>query len=463
MKVVLTSLFRFLFVIMALSATGVAAQTGTDAREYMAIVIEPEVTVRCGAGTNYYSFGALKEGDVVKVVGDLYNFARLSASGRAFREFYGLVAADSLQFAADGASAMTLGMTIVYAPNRDREAMPSQSWQRLSRVEASTRMNVLGRIEEAGKVFHRVTLPANAEGWVPERALRRATAEEVAAYNARRDEPARPSETRAEEPTRPVRTPEPPVTQPETPVVRPTEPVRTPEETTPAVPPVRDDTPPTPPVDVNEERTVVEPPAETPGTPGTPVTPAAPAAPVGPGKPPVVERFESLERSYETLMKEPIRTAEIEPLINQYRGLAGADDADERVTAFANVRVELLRIRLDLQERMRDLDRLRTRADMSQEESAAARLALDRSGDYDAVGRLTASTVYTGVNLPRLLRIVDPTSGRTVAYVEPDDRFDYAGMIGQIVGLSGAKSYDAGLRLTLVKPRRIEMLTTVGN
>src|SRR5690606_25200368 len=118
-------------------------------------------------------------------------------------------------------------------------------------------------------------------------------------------------------------------------------------------------------------------------------------------------------KSYEALLKEPVRQAEIAPLLSEYRTLAADESADDRVRAMAETRIAMLEIRRDLQIRLEEIDKLRARADLGREETAAARLVIQRSGDYDAVGRLTASTVYTGDTLPRLLRIVDPATGRT--------------------------------------------------
>lgn len=481
----------FLFALALLSAVCIAAMPSTAvaqndaaAKEYPARVMEKDLAVRSGAGTNYYSFGKLAEGDIVTVVGELYGFARLATKGRAFTKFHGLVPAANVQVAADGKTATTLGRTVISAPNLDREGLPSQSWQRLVRLDVGQKLNIIGQLNEAGTMYYRVALPDDADGWVPMRALRRATEEEVKAYNAKPAEPAKPADTR---PTQPANTGGDNATGNNS-----TTPLRKPEETTPANTGANQNTgagatnttnPPantgntgennttttTPPASTggttnentgSDTSTVTPPTGETdPGTADPNATSTTTTPPAAPAKPASVERFESLEKSYEALLEEPVRTAEIASLLTEYRNLGADESADERVRAMAEARVAMLEVRQDLQTRLREIDKLRTRADLTREETAAARLALDRSGDYDAVGRLTASTVYTGASLPRLLRIVDPATGRTVAYIEPDDRFDYAGMIGQIVGVSGEKRYDAGLRLTLVSPRNVEMLT----
>ncbi|MEM6853911.1 MAG: hypothetical protein AAF593_05830 [Planctomycetota bacterium] len=81
------------------------------------------------------------------------------------------------------------------------------------------------------------------------------------------------------------------------------------------------------------------------------------------------------------------------------------------------------------------------------------------ASEYDAVGILTASTVHTGANQPKLLRLLDPTGRRTVAYLEPNDAIDTVQMIGRIVGIVGESVYDPTTRLNLIRPTRVDVLS----
>lgn len=81
------------------------------------------------------------------------------------------------------------------------------------------------------------------------------------------------------------------------------------------------------------------------------------------------------------------------------------------------------------------------------------------SSGYDAVGILTASTVHTGANQPVLLRLLDPTGRRTVAYLEPDESIDTVQMIGRVVGIVGESVYDPTTRLNLIRPTRVDILS----
>src|SRR5690606_36790324 len=191
-------IFNIASILAALAAWPMAAIAQGTAQDqaYPAMVQEQELPVRSGAGTNYYSFGTLKQGDIVTVVGELYGFARIATKGRAFAKFHGLIPVENAQVAADGTSATTLGRTVISAPNLDRDGLPSQSWQRLVRLDVGQKLTILGKIEEAGKNYYKIALPDMAAGWVPLRSLRRATPEEVTAYNARPIEPTPPTNDR---------------------------------------------------------------------------------------------------------------------------------------------------------------------------------------------------------------------------------------------------------------------------
>jgi hypothetical protein len=75
-----------------------------------------------------------------------------------------------------------------------------------------------------------------------------------------------------------------------------------------------------------------------------------------------------------------------------------------------------------------------------------------------AVGRVAASTIYDGESLPKLLRLQDASTGRTVAYLHLDEQYEAANLIGNLVGIVGERHYDGGLRLNIVTPKRIDLL-----
>lgn len=76
---------------------------------------------------------------------------------------------------------------------------------------------------------------------------------------------------------------------------------------------------------------------------------------------------------------------------------------------------------------------------------------------YDIVGQLLASGVYDGDTGPRLYRVVEPATMRTIAYVL-QGKFDPAQSLGRIVGINGAIRYDPALKLNVIEVTKIEPL-----
>jgi hypothetical protein len=81
------------------------------------------------------------------------------------------------------------------------------------------------------------------------------------------------------------------------------------------------------------------------------------------------------------------------------------------------------------------------------------------------VGRLVASTVYDGKRLPLMFRVLSPesTSARTLAYVAPGSGFNLTEKIGRVVGVVGEAKMDESLRVNIIVPARIDVLTSSGS
>jgi hypothetical protein len=422
---------------------------------YLAVITADDVPVRCGAAESYYPFGEVKTGDLVKVIGEKFTWIRVLVDGPAFREFFGyvrLLKADAglVRLDANAKKIRTLGPVDLKAPNLNTRFDPRNSWKAILILEPDVELTVLETIETEREIVYKVVLPKKAEGWISASFIQRATPEQVAAW------------TEA-------------MTHPQ---------AKAPAADTPAVD--ADQTPPgeAEPVLAREEQTVTpvtqqpttSPTAATTTRPQPSATPAGreePGAPTGQAPPDSTQateppapapseaqaQLEGLEAAYQQLCKEPIETAEVLPLRDLYLKLAEEHPDSRRIARYASARAEQLAIWSELQERRAELARLRKRLDLSAEEAEAFRLALENTADYVAVGRLAASTVYDGRFLPKLFRVQDPATGRTIAYLRPDDGFDLTEMLGQLVGIVGTKAYDGGLRLNTIQPKRIDLLT----
>ncbi|MEM6749927.1 MAG: hypothetical protein AAF612_05590 [Planctomycetota bacterium] len=82
----------------------------------------------------------------------------------------------------------------------------------------------------------------------------------------------------------------------------------------------------------------------------------------------------------------------------------------------------------------------------------------DRPSAYAAVGELAVSGVYNGARLPRLFRVVEPNSQRTIAYVQPGPAVRAERVVGKLVGVVGQPAYDRALRIEIIAPTRLDLL-----
>ena len=420
------------------TAQAPAAKT-TDAQ--LAVVTGDEVLVRSGPADSYYPFGRMPGGSVVKVVGEKYNWQRIATVGPAFKGLFGYVRVpktdtSSFRLEANGRRGRTLGRVELLAPNLNTNFSPRDSWKRLRLLDANVTVEVLDTIETERDTVYKVTLPANAEGWIAKSLLRPASGAEIAKWRktmtAKADPNAKPTGDRVLARD-----------QPETPpAVR--QPTGTmPKESTASGATLSTDPPTAAPINApvaNEAR--------------EPVEVDRPVIRSG-----LQERLDDLEAKYELLRDEPIETAEVVPLRELYLDLEADAGSDATIARYAAARSEQLAIWAELQERRVRINELRQRAELNSEETEAVRLALETTGQYAGVGRLVASTIYDGVRLPKLFRLQDPSTHRTVAYLRvPRDDLDLPGLLGQIIGVVGAKRYDGSLRLNIIDPRHIDLL-----
>ncbi len=480
-----------------------------DDDSYIAVVTGNNVYVRSGAADSYYPFGRVNTGDLVKVTGEKFNWGRIATTGPTFttERFFGYIIYPTTQpgrfrLGSDGKTGTTLGRTDVLAPNLNTNFNPNDSWKPLIRLAADTEVTVLATTTTANNTVHRVKLPQNAEAWISTAYLRPATEREREAW-----QPEKPHEEAAKDEVQPIAESKPDDSAtPEAESQREDqsqprhEPKRTDDAPAPTEQedvPVERETEIEPEVveDVTEPKTEHPQQVETPETadqpaeaddetvmpalgnvPGTNERTSAPQEETPEGvqhadpsesdepSPTLAERLDEasiddLEHAFELLRKEDIETAEVQPLREMFLRFAERIEHENRGSAaFARARADQLELWADVQRRSQELRQIRERARIAEQRTEAARLAVDAGGDYVAVGRLTASTIYDGKRLPKMLRLQDPGTGRTVAYIEPDDSHELTGMLDQLIGVIGEKSYDGSLRLNVLQPRRIDIL-----
>jgi hypothetical protein len=350
------------------------------------------------------------------VIGEKAGWARVATLGPAFGEFFGYIKYPKVETARfrlddDGKSGTTTGPTDLFAPNLDARYDPRSSWKPAATLPADRKLTVLETAAYEDDLVHKVKLPPEAEGWIAMRHLRPATSAEIATWEA-------------------------------------------------ALAKAKTTQPPTPP---QAEAVAVQPPLGrvTPNrgaaidADGQPVSPGEAVAEAPPAPKPKARRrsaesrlaqimLQDLEAAYTRLLAEPIEVAEVDPLRSLYLDLAKRHTESRPIAQYAETRARQLALWAEVQQRKLELSAIRARAHQTTADAEAARLELQSMRGYVAAGRLEASTIYDGRSLPKLFRIRNLASGRTLGYVQPDERFDYAAMLGQRVGVIGDRAYDGG-------------------
>jgi hypothetical protein len=442
-----------------LSSDAFAAQAPATAdAPYWAVVTGTTVNVRSGpSAQSAYAFGKLRNGDVVRVLREEFGWARVEPQGTPFAGAYGLIPADRrVTLSADGTTATVTDRTELRAPNVDAGGAPDKSWKQIGTIEAGTTLAVGGTVAGDRESVYKVSLPANAEAWVNMQFLRKANEAEAATAST----PATTTTTTTTSATAATTSaaasaPAPvahdpslvetaPGSQP-APVAAPADPNAPQSLSAPSIPPLLGQPAP------NTQ-------AETAAKPEPEVGSPAPAP-----KPRFVSRraaLDDLEQQFRTVRAQPEAGAEFDALRAKYEELAAATESTGGVKGVANARVQQLRLLTETQQAMRTLERVKSEQDQNTQGIAKLILDIQRRADYTAIGVLNASAVYDGERLPELYRLTDPMTGATIAYVEPNADIPMGPMIGTLVGVKGGKEYDPALRISVISPLAVELLTT---
>ena len=168
----------------------------------------------------------------------------------------------------------------------------------------------------------------------------------------------------------------------------------------------------------------------------------------------------TLEQMTQSLKAMPLEDQPLEPLIEGYRNLAEDPQvmADTSDAALINQRIDLLSLQRDLQNTLLNLNRTQQRVqDMdAEQQTAITDLPIEQ---LDAVGRLIASPIFDGQSLPLLHRLIDLANGQIIAYVDPTQYPQVTRYLNQIVGIVGESRYDEALKLRVLEPAQMIVLT----
>ena len=383
-------------------ASAVSAQLGA-VEPYWAAVGGAEALIRSGEGERFYPVGKLAASTLVRIEAEGNGWAK-AAYPPGLTVF---VPAEAVQVQPDGKSVTLTRPTQPRAAKLDANRALG-SWKPAFErpLPAGTVLTLASpaAVDDAGgKTSYRVVPPAGAMGYVPLASLTRATPEQVAAYLS-----AHPEATPGAAPLAPAA------------------------------------------------------PTQAGGvTPNEVVQPAATTTVAE--KPRESSLPERLEASFEAVRKQPTEDAEIEQLIAQFeKAIAEQPNTPltERLRARMRQRIDFLKIQQELQAQMRAMNEAQPKMDDGVAAAGERIKELEKVRQYVVIGRLSASTLYDGKRLPLMYRVqsVGASMARTLGYIKPDESLKLEAKLGQVIGVVGDTTVDSTLKLTLIQPRRVDVL-----
>ncbi|MFN0011324.1 MAG: hypothetical protein ACKVS8_06740 [Phycisphaerales bacterium] len=404
---------------VALGAALLAAVPALAAEPYAAVVARDDTPLRSGPAVLHYPVANLKRDTLVMVDGEESGFLRVAypAGVKAFVKAEDLAGEPRAGEAAKLQKGSRLRAANATAGDRG-------SWYPLLEKElaAGADLKVLDVVKgDDGKTtMYAVAAPAEARGWINKELVRRATPEEAAKV---------------------------------APAVLPSAPAAT--TTGPGAP----GTPPAPGTFVPTSGGTVNPPSIT--VPAKvsvlpeQASPAPVAAPPAPAKPSPIE---GLVAMYERVRQQPLNEAELEPAVAAFN--AEIARSDSRTAKYLQRYVDVMQIRLDLRGDVKNAAATKASIEAQQISIAKQVEELDKNAIYKAIGRLMPSTVYDGIRLPKLYRLVtaEPGNARTIGYLQPDASLDLDNKLNRVVGVIGESRIDESLRAMLLTPSRVDLL-----
>ena len=434
-------------VVLALSSHAVAQGFVGTAR-----AIEDDVPIRAGGGSIFYIVGQLQKGDLVKIDDETYGWYKIVPPPGV----YSYIRKQNVDVAEDG-KVGTINTDRVPVRAADIDG-PGGSYRRQLYLFKGDTIR-LGDPRPQG-AYYKIVPPKGCYVFVRGSAVKRVDSdgviEPLADDTAEAIDPNVEPKPEVVEPAPVVVAPEPEVVEPEPVVVEPEPEVVEPELVVVAPEPeiVEPEL-----VVVVPEPEVVEPELVLVAPEPEVVEPVAPEPDAGevqiilPDLLTTAEGFESLEQCFNDVSQMPLERQPVDALLSAYRTMAESDDLTRLQRRMIRLRIRKLQSNAELATMLRRVSEAQQAigspvTPASEPEPGVA------SVEYDVKGVLLASSVYNGVNLPRLYRLVSPTS-KTIAYIRPTQGIG-AALVGRTVGAVGESSYDPALKVQVLEAERVE-------
>jgi hypothetical protein len=457
----LSSVLTWIMAVLVIACPGWSGQAVAQEVPFTGVVNQSQTEVRAGAANRYYRVGELNKGQLVRVEEVIVGWYKIvppegihSYISKAFVDAKG-----------DGSAG------VVNSDRTEARAADINGPGNSYRVQAILNEGDGVQIVAEEGSHYRIVAPPNSYVYLPPGSVRRALAMEIEA--AESQAPAEPPAAEPVEEPEPVVEPEAvpePAPVPEPAAIQEPEPVQDPEPIAespqvPVVPAVPEPVEPEPVVEapavvpapvVEPEPVVVdEPEPDDTSEQALQEMLDDPSDKPEPEPEPVVEvklfTLAELESQMEAMLELPLEDRPLDLMIARYEVLKAAGEMPQADAYRVAIHLTALRYDSEIAKGLNAIAQAREPLAPSDTQTADA-------VNYDAVGRLLASSVYDGKTLPRMYRLADPATGRAMAYIRPGGSVDTTRFLGKLVGVQGERAYDPALKLNIFTVTRIDTL-----
>jgi len=434
--------------VIALVSLGSA---GANAQEvpYVGVVTEDKVSLHAGGGENYYKVGEMTRGDLVKVEEVSSGWMRVHPPN-GVHSYVHKMYVDLDDRGESGR--VTQDRAPAYAGSVHG---PAESYRTQVYLAKDDELEI---VEREG-AYLKVIPPNNAFVWAPPNSIGRATPQQVAQFERQQkggaEEAAETTTgTTATDTTRVVAggTDDGGATE-----ATPTEAATESSGTTTATETVEA----TETTEATEEPATPDETTET-ATTETTTTATTTATESTPEPAPVSQQLVDVEKRFFEAIKKPLEEQPLEELVRAYESIRDDKGSSSYEQRIAQTRIDHLQRNQQLARTIRQIEAARVEVTLpsaKRDEEKSDRPEPMDAERYDAIGRLLASNIYDGDQLPLLYRLVEPKTLRTIAYVRPSNKLDISSTLGQLVGVVGEARYDEALKLRVIDPEDVDGMT----
>lgn len=166
-----------------------------------------------------------------------------------------------------------------------------------------------------------------------------------------------------------------------------------------------------------------------------------------------------LERRFPQVKRITKNRQPIEQLLAQYQSLAAQKTGaiNKKQGGLIERRITALRRRLMVVDAMAKVAIARN--DNANRTAIRLQPVSEEAGS-STLGWLRASTIYNGKRLPRLYKLVDPATNRTIAYIRPGPAINAPLQLGRLVTVEGQAGFDVDLKIRLIDATEARLVRT---